>query len=100
MTHYSVEMLIGSPPQRQIYDFDTGSDFLNIKCDGCASCKRSKYPSYNPAQSKTNGKILCVILLLFSLMLRPHATICVCLQNSHNSVRMMRFMELLVRSHR
>ncbi len=68
--YYHVVMEIGTPPQRQSFDVDTGSPTLTLKCGDCGKdCQNSLYPNYEPSRSTTNVPILCVAIVLFRTIL-------------------------------
>jgi hypothetical protein len=58
--HYFIEIMVGTPPQKQRMHIDTGSHLATLKCSQCENCQPTAYEKYSPEKSSSSRKVLCV----------------------------------------
>lgn len=55
--YYYVNVLIGTPPQKQSLILDSGSKLTILPCKGCTNCNKHQNPLYTPENSSTFKKV-------------------------------------------
>ncbi|XP_061367814.1 aspartic proteinase CDR1-like [Gastrolobium bilobum] len=56
---YLISYSIGTPPLQFFGDFNTGSDYILLKCKPCENCYNKTIPIFDPSKSKTYKTIPC-----------------------------------------
>ncbi|KAH8740362.1 AT hook motif protein [Cryptosporidium ryanae] len=51
--YYSINIYIGTPPQKQSLIIDTGSSHISLSCSTCYNCAIHEYPTFNLLKSKS-----------------------------------------------
>lgn len=58
---YYLDLYVGSPPQRQTFMIDTGSEHIAIPCTGCKDCGKAQHTDapFHPSASLTFKDLSC-----------------------------------------